>query len=170
MAFALNPAGPTILCSICFRPCNCTVLASITLPYRTGSCWDLTNVEGSLSDVGVDQPDPKVQVSPCEDQSLIHTIAPLGLCRSFRADENRVMPKSVPRAQTLSLGHSRTNSRPMPAESKPSSNTSPAIVAFELAPAASSMIPFTNTITPANRVRLISPSMGSIRMNSAPPM
>ena len=38
LAFALNPAGPTILCSIFFRPCNCTVLASITLPCRTGSC------------------------------------------------------------------------------------------------------------------------------------
>ena len=27
---------------------NCTVLASITLPCRTGFCWDSTTVEGSL--------------------------------------------------------------------------------------------------------------------------
>ena len=113
---------------------------------------------------------PRFKYPRCEDQSLIQTIATLGLCESFRADENKVMPKSVPRAQTLSLGHSRTKSRPMPAESKPSSSKSPAIGAFELAPAASSMIPSTNTTTPANRVRLISPSMGSISMNSAPPI
>ena len=48
LAFALNPAGQTILCSICFRPCNCTVQASITLPCRTGSCWDLISVDRFL--------------------------------------------------------------------------------------------------------------------------
>ena len=53
LAFALNPDGPTILCSIFFQPCNCTVLASITQPCKTGSCWDLTSVEAPLSVVGV---------------------------------------------------------------------------------------------------------------------
>ena len=72
---------------------------------------------------------------------LIQAVSPLGCCRSFRAEVNRVMPNSVPKAQMLSLGHSSTKSRPMPAESKPSSSTSPAIGPLDVAPAASSMIP-----------------------------
>ena len=60
------------------------------------------------------------------------------------------MPDISLRVQTLSLGHSSINSRPMPKEIKPSSSTRPAIGVFELAPAASSMIPFTNITIPAN--------------------
>ena len=70
------------------------------------------------------------------------------------------MTNSVPRAQTLLLGHSSTNSRQMPAE-RASHRAAPGwpSVLLNLPPLASSKIPSTITTTPADRVRYISSSM-----------
>ena len=104
-------------------------------------------------------------------QLLIPLFLPveLEINRVLRAVMNSPTPKRVPRAQRLSLGHSSTRNSPSRDVISPSITTNPFAGPTPLAPAASSITPFTSNNTPANRVRLISLSMGSTRTQTAAP-
>ena len=64
------------------------------------------------------------------------------------------MPKSVPMAQRLSLGHSAINIPPSTAVTMPSSNANPRAGMARVAAAASSITPSVASRAPTNSVRL----------------
>jgi hypothetical protein len=91
-----------------------------------------------------------------------------GAVSRFTAEKPREIPKRVPMAQRLSLGHSAMSMPPSTAVTIPSSSARPRAGSCWVAAAASSITPSVARSTPTNRVRLIVLWIGNSKQEIPP--